>query len=143
MFLREPKSLCGRRLQWNTRTPLFMVGLLFSGSVKVECDEVGGSFVRRVVEGGRTFVIHFKVFSLGICTARGTFSQLRTGRTYSRSQNSASLPSHIFQVIILRFPNATFSCKRDRSSLNDSVTCRHYGNQHKYCPAWCRCKNKS
>lgn len=74
MFLREPMSLCGRRLQWNTRTPLFMVGLLFSGSVSRTCDEVGGSFVRRVVEDGRTFVIHLKVFSLGICTARVTFS---------------------------------------------------------------------
>ena len=40
---------------------------------QVECDEVGGSFVRRVVEDGRTLVIHFKEFSLGICTARVTF----------------------------------------------------------------------
>lgn len=41
---------------------------------QVECDEVGGSFVRRVVEDGRTLVIHLKVLSLGICTARVTFS---------------------------------------------------------------------
>jgi len=40
---------------------------------QVECDEVGGSFLRRVMEDGRTLVLHFKVLSLGIFTAPVTF----------------------------------------------------------------------
>lgn len=39
---------------------------------QAEWDELGGGFVRRVVDDGRTLVIHFRVFSLFICTARVT-----------------------------------------------------------------------
>jgi hypothetical protein len=62
--------------------------------------------------------------------------------SHSRPQNSVPLPSHIFQVIIHRFLLVIFSYKRDGSSLNNSVTCRHSGSHHKYCIALCLCKNK-
>lgn len=145
MFLREPKSLYGRRLQWNTRTPLFMVGLLFNGIVSsrmrrgrrklcaTSCgrwEDTRDSFQGVFHSVFVLHVLHSVNYVQGV-----PIPGLRT----------ACLSRHTFsKSLILRFLNATSSYKRDglSSSLNDAVTCRHSGNKHKYCPALYRCNNK-